>query len=319
MAYDLLVTGACGFLGSQIVKAAINRGLHVLATDRAGTDQFRLISVAGRYDFAELDVTASPDVLDAALVQTKAVVHCAAYGVDYRQSDLKMALHINVLSSVQIQAAAARAGARYIHIGTSYEYGPSDQAQDETFCPAPRGIYGVSKLAGSVAVLDRASTNGGATLVVRPFGMYGPLEGEHKLVPQVMRSMLMGEALDLTPCEQIRDYVYVSDVAQACVAAVTIAQFPAGKIINLGSGIKITLRDFVEAAARAVDGDLSLLHWGGRPYRPDEVMYMQGTCAQAEVLLGWQPTTSLAKGMAMAAQAERLRMHDQQNKKMKCL
>lgn len=303
MAYDLLVTGACGFLGSQVVRAALAQGLNVLATDMAQASRVRLREGV---DFQDLDICGPEDRIRSALGSVGAVVHCAAYGVDYRQNDLEAALRVNVLASVRLQAAAA--GARFVHVGTAYEYGPAEGVQAENFCPAPRGIYGVSKLAGSMAVLDRAAANGGQAAVVRPFGMYGPWEGEHKLVPLVMRSMLKGDVVELTPGEQIRDYVYVGDVATACVRAVMASVFPSGCIINLGSGSETTLRALVEAAAQAVDGDLSLLRWGAKPYRPDEIMRTQGTCARARDLLGWVPETSLASGMAITAAAERERL-----------
>lgn len=306
-AYDLIVTGACGFLGSHLVRTAVGQGMRVLSTGRNPQSAWRLASLQGQFDFAQLDVGDPAEKLDAVLGQAPAVIHCAAYGVDARQSSLAEALRINVLGSVAVQAAAARAGARYIQVGTSYEYGPSDSAQDESFCPAPRGIYGVSKLAASMAVLNQAATLGAPCLIIRPFGMYGPLEGVHKLTPLVMRAMLGHSPLDLTAGEQIRDYVYVGDVAEACLAAARLPHFPTGRILNVASGRPLRLRDLIEAAARAVHGDLSLLHWGARPYRADEVMSTQGTFDLAQHLLGWKPTTSLEAGMELTATAERQR------------
>lgn len=305
--YDLAVTGANGFLGSHIVRSAVAQGLLVLATGRTAQPHARLAPLQGKFQYAPFDIDDPAEHLDAVLGQTRAIVHCAAYGVDARQSDLAEALRINVLGSLAVQAAAARAEARFIHIGTSYEYGPSPAVQDESFCPAPRGIYGVSKAAATMALLDRAASSGCKTLILRPFGMYGPDEGVHKLTPLVMRSMLLNIPLDLTAGEQIRDYVYVGDVAQACMVAARIEKFPNGRIINLASGMPVRLRDFVQAAACAVRGDMNLLRWGARPYRPHEVMATQGTYALARHLLDWQPQTSLHAGMALTAAAEKLR------------
>lgn len=302
--FDIIVTGACGFLGSHIVAKARAAGLSVLATGRATSDRSRLNALAPDTDFAVLDVTAPAETLALVTGQGRAMIHCAAYGVDYRQSSLEAALQINVLGPVALAEAAVQTHTRFVHVGTCYEYGPYEGVQSETLCPQPRGIYGVSKLAGTNAVLDRS---GGAALVIRPFGMYGPLEGAHKLIPQVMTAMRTGKTLDLTPGEQIRDYNYVGDVAAGCVRAATLADFPAGEIINLCSGSGASLRTFVEAAADAAGGDKRLLNWGGRPYRPDEIMRTVGDNQKAAKLLGWHPATPLAAGMAQTADAERLR------------
>ena len=306
--YDVLVIGACGFLGSQIVSAGTERGLSVLAVDRPGTDPFRLQHYAPDCVRADFDITASIEALTAMLGRARAVINCAAYGVDYRQRDLETALQVNVLASVNLLKAAAATHTRMVHVGTAYEYGPSSAVQCESDCLAPRGIYGVSKAAGTLALLDAGATLGADIVVMRPFGMYGPLEGTHKLIPLVMRSQMAGEPLNLTPGEQIRDYVYVGDVARACLDAACAERFPSGRILNVCSGVELTLRAFVEAAAKAAGDKLNLLHWGTHPYREDEVMRILGNNGEIRKVLGWTPTVTLHDGMERTALAERERL-----------
>jgi len=304
----LLVTGASGFLGAHVAAGALSRGLDVRAAIRASSDRARLDRLAPGVGTIDLDLTDAGADLAAALAGVDAVIHCAAYGVDYRQSDFATALEINVAATMRLAQAAADAakvqgGVRFVHVGTSYEYGTEDGTLDEQRRLAPTGIYGVTKAAASLALQDLARRTGAPIVVVRPFSMYGPLEGAHKFVPMVMEASREGRAVELTPGHQERDYLYVGDVAAACLDLAAHEPFPAGEIFNICSGAGLGLRALAEAAVRAADGDPAVLCWGAKPYRPAESMRVVGDPAKIERAIGWRATTPLDKGMAQMAAA----------------
>lgn len=302
----LLVTGASGFLGAHIAAGAAARGHDVRATLRSSSDRRRLKRLAPATATIDHDLADPGQDLASTLAGVDAVIHCAAYGVDYRQSDFGTALALNVAASMRLAEAAVASGCRFVHIGTSYEYGTEDGTLDEDRRLAPTGIYGVTKAAASLAIQDLARRTGAPIVVVRPFSMYGPLEGDHKFVPMVMAASREGRAVDLTPGDQERDYLYVGDVVTACLDLVAADPFPAGALFNICSGHAITLRTLAGAAVAAAGGDSTTLRWGALPYRPKESMRVVGNAARIRAAIGWHATTSLAQGMKQTAAASSL-------------
>jgi nucleoside-diphosphate-sugar epimerase len=299
----LLVTGASGFLGAHVAAGALGRGHEVRAAVRASSDRARLDRLAPDVATVDLDLGNPAVDLAPALAGVDAVIHCAAYGVDYRQSDFATALELNVAASMRLAQAAIAAGARFVHIGTSYEYGTEDGTLAEGRRLAPTGIYGVTKAAASLALQDLALRTGAPIVVVRPFSMYGPLEGDHKFVPMVMTASREGRAVELTPGHQERDYLYVGDVVAACLDLAVADAFPAGEIFNLCSGAGVSLRMLAAAAVTAAGGDAGVLRWGARPYRPAESMRVVGDPAKIAAAIGWRAATSLEHGMTQTAAA----------------
>lgn len=299
----LLVTGASGFLGAHIAAGAQARGLRVRAGVRASSDRARLERLAPGIDTVLIDLDSDAVMLAEALEGVDTVIHCAAYGVDHRQSDFATALALNVAGSMRLAEAVAASGRRMVHVGTSYEYGNADDVLTEESRLAPSGVYGVTKAAASLAMQDLARRTGAAIAVVRPFSMYGPLDGAHKFVPLVIAASRAGRPVELTPGDQERDYLYVEDVVDACLTLAAADRFPVGGIFNICSGRGVTLRTLADAAVAAAGGDASVLRWGARPYRPAESMRVVGDPSRLAAATGWRATHSLPQGMQRTAAA----------------
>ena len=292
----VLVTGASGFLGAHLCRVLAESGLAPVAGCRRGSDLWRLKGLAPDVPVAHLDLKDAASVaaaLDEAAAD--AVVNCAGYGVNYNEQDYFEAYAINVAGAMNVARAALDRRIRIIQIGTSYEYGdwPSDISED--FPLKPKGVYGKTKAAASLALSALAESQGSDLAILRLFSMYGPLEGIHKLIPGVISATHTGRAMDMTPGEQIRDYMYVGDAAMAVVNALQRPSASAGKIFNIGSGQGIALRTLVSAAV----GDAAEIGWGKRPYRPDEMMRVVSNPGLAAQALEWKARTPLAEGMRL--------------------
>jgi len=154
----VLVTGAGGMLGQDVVRAARDAGDDVVALVRA-----------------ELDVS-DGDAVAAAVAQAApdAVVNCAAWtDVDGAEANREGAHAVNAVGAGNIACAAAAAGARLVHVSTDYVFDgerPADAAPYvESDATGPRSVYGASKLAGELAVGDA----GGSHAIVRSSWLFG--------------------------------------------------------------------------------------------------------------------------------------------------
>ena len=150
----VLVTGAAGMLGSDLV-VELGRRHDVTAADLA---EFDIRNASETDSFV---ASAAPDV----------VVNCAAYtDVDGAEVDEAAAFEVNEAGAANVASAAARAGARLVHLSTDYVFdGSSDRPYTEDDEPCPLGAYGRSKLAGELATARRCR----GALIVRTAWLYG--------------------------------------------------------------------------------------------------------------------------------------------------
>jgi len=264
------VTGATGFLGRSVVRTLAAGGGKPVASGRGGRPDW----LAAGTPYARIDLAAPEHLADVfASHGVTAVIHCAAYGVDHRQQDLLTAADVNVRGTLALYLAADAAGiAPFVHVGTSFEYGHCDRDMTEETPLRPVGIYGATKAAASMVLLEAGRLGRKPPIVARVFGMYGPGEGDHKLVPQIVHAARTRTPLDLTAGEQVRDYQFVGDVARALAFLATLpaGRRPPDEVFNIASGEAVTIRAFAERVADHL-GAADLLRFGSRSARPDRV------------------------------------------------
>jgi nucleoside-diphosphate-sugar epimerase len=267
----VLVTGATGFLGGHVVRLLRRAGATAIAAARA------LRSEPDASVHLDLD---DPDTFAPALAEARptAVVHCAAYGVRYGETDLDAALRANVRGTIRLFEACTHpsvaiepaAAPRFVHVGTCYEFGHYSRQVTEDDALVPVGFYGASKAAASLMLRERGRAFRREPVIMRPFTMFGPGERQYKLAPLLVDAIRRKTPLAMTPALELRDYVFVEDVAFALagLAALDDASFPFGGTFNLCSGTARTVRDFAgQFELRA--GAAGLFRFGELPPRVD--------------------------------------------------
>lgn len=294
----VLVTGATGFLGSHVVRNLIKREFEVGAIVRCQSDQYRLSDCLNYINlfFGSLE---DEESLKKVFIEfnPEIVIHCAAYGVDYRMQDIRSLYKVNVAGTLSLLLIAADSGVkRFIHTGSCFEYGPKNSPIREYDRIKPSEGYGVSKAASTMLVLQQGDALGLPVAVLRPFGMYGPYEGTHRFIPYLIVSLLEDQCVGLTMGNQIRDYSYVEDMAEAFVKLVSEKYFPAGEIFNVGSGEGISIFQLGTYVADML-GKKNLLNWGAIPYRQNEPKVIVSDSKKIFKSIGWKSKTTLNGGL----------------------
>lgn len=285
----VLVTGAGGFLGRHVVHRLEARGVRVIAAAR---------SAAATGQSVPLDITDGAAVR-ALLARERPthIVNCAAYGVDQSRQDYADAYAVNVLACVDLVKAAAENGvARLVHVGTCSEYASSDRPIAETAPQRPHNLYAISKAAGSLGVLETGAHLGLDTVVVRPFGLWGPGEPPFRIVPQIIAACRARQPLALTEGDVVRDYSFVGDAADWIVRVLASDKTTAGTVTNIGSGRAVVLRDFVLAFADRLDGR-HLMEFGKRTQRPNEPRSVVADVTRLTGLIGALNETDFDEGL----------------------
>ena len=293
-----LVTGATGFLGGHLTRALADLGADVHALSRLGANRFPTPGLE-QVSWYEADLR-DPDSLRRAIdrADPEVVYHLAAYGTTFEAQDPSHAFAVNVEGSLNLWHALGERSCRFVLAGSCAEYGDvAGRASERDLCQ-PARFYPATKNAAVTLVTALGRESGREVVVLRPYGPYGPGDRTNRIVPYVMRKLLAGETVDVTPGEQFRDYCYVEDHVSAFLLAGSRGLPRTGQIYNIGSGERITLRQLIEAVAETVGEETrSLVRFGAVPYRDGEIGEMCANIEAARRDLGWESKISLREGL----------------------
>lgn len=297
----VLLTGASGFLGYHLARQGLAAGVELHALGRNPGPH--------GVTFHRADLTRPEEVTRAIkAVEPTAVIHCAAPGVAYGSMGYTEMLAVAQGANRTFYGACAalRHPPKIVHVGSCFEYAPSDEPVDEysPLEPAPE-TYGAAKVAASLIARDFADRLPIALL--RPFHIYGAGEAPHRLGPFLIGEARGGRSVPLTACEQRRDFLQVDDCAAMLWDG--LARLPAkpGLVCrNLGSGRSIALHEFVTAltAELARNGITADCQIGALPYREGEPMVSLPKIARWTADGGRLARVSLTDGVADLARAE---------------
>ncbi len=291
---QVFITGATGFIGSQVTRLAVREGHTVYATIREDSDTARIRDCLDSLHPISCDLLAI-DELAAHLerIRPDLFIHLAWYAVPGKYPAALE--NLDVLSaSLQLAKHLARlGGVRFVQVGSCFEYDLSQGYLSETSRTQPRSLYAASKLAFDLALDQLAQVTGMPIASPRLFYQYGPFEDERRLVPAVILSLLRNERARTTAGEQVRDFLHVEDVASALWA---IARSNLCGPVNIGSAKPVTVREIVNTIA-AILGREQRVALGAIPYSASDPMFV---CANNRRLVentGWTPQYDLERGL----------------------
>jgi nucleoside-diphosphate-sugar epimerase len=185
-------------------------------------------------------------------------------------------------------------GRRAVLAGTCFEYDWSEGLCSEcSTLRRPTTYYGTCKNALFELLTGYADAVGLSLAWSRIFFLYGPHEPPARLVASVIRSLLRGEPSLCSQGTQVRDYLYVEDVAEAHVA---ILNSDVRGAVNIGSQQPIELRDLAGKTAERV-GRPDLLRLGALPTRPGDAHLVLADTTRLRTDVGWAPRFSHAEGL----------------------
>ena len=311
---SVLVTGASGFIGSHVVDALVAQGEEVVAIDDLSSGSLDNLAGArssgpGKLTFHRLDVTSEAVAEVIARTRPEVVFHLAAQ-VDVRKSvaDPVHDAMVNVIGTLRVLQAASESGTAKVVFTSSGGciYGEPDASrlpvtEDQVYSveAMPESPYGVSKKVMLDYLRYFRAVNGLDYTALALSNVYGPrqepasevgLEGQ--VVAIFSRRLLGGK-----PCtiygdgNQSRDFVYVSDVAAAFVAARTTGS---GELINIGSGSELSVNELYDRLKALVGVDLEPAHAAARP---GELQRIVVDNSKAAAVLGWKPAVGLDDGL----------------------
>ena len=284
----VLVTGAAGFVGANLVRALLLKpDIELYILTRRTSNLWRLEdckqAIAG---IIHCNLEARSEVFEVIeKLKPSLVYHIATYGGFPSQNDPTQMLQSNVQATMNLLDAAIASGVTtFINTGTSSEYGLKNHPMKETDLCEPVNFYGITKLAATnyCTMLGRTSPIKVCTL--RLFSPYGELEDFSRLYPSIVSSLLNNERPKLSRPQSVRDFIAIKRVIQVYLNIIH-ADFSSGDIINVASGQQQTIEQFYQAIALKLNKTNLEPIWGEAPPRANEPQMWQADVSKLKSLL----------------------------------
>jgi nucleoside-diphosphate-sugar epimerase len=295
----VLVTGASGCIGRHLVPALVERGwdVHALTSGRTRAEGVlesgAKVGQSVMWHTGDLLRTGDAEKVVAAASPTH-LVHLAWYIAPGRWAAAPENFDWVQASLGLVRAFKAHGGSRVVTAGSCLEYDWRYGYCSEALTPCtPHTIYGACKHALQILTSALARDGSLASAWARIFFIYGPHEHPDRLVAAVVRSLLAGEPARTSHGRQVRDYLFVEDVADALVR---LLESDVTGSINIASGQAIALRDIISQIGRQT-GRSELIQLGAIPQATTDTPIVVADTSRLTAELDWQPRLDLAQGI----------------------
>ncbi len=289
----IIVTGATGCVGSAIVRRALAQGMEVTCIVHEGSKRLSNLPQDEKVKIAECNLS---DYSSLRLDNTyDAFIHMAwekTFGASRDDAESQMR---NIQYTLDACHLAKRCGCSvFVGAGSQAEYGVQSVDLTPDLPVKPESGYGIAKYAAGKLSAMLCKSLGIRQNWVRILSIYGPNDGENTLISYVIRELKAGHSPELTKCEQIWDYLYADDAADAILA---IAEKGIdGKAYPLGSGRCRKLSDYIEDIRNIINPSIEI-KYGAKDYYPHQPMYLVANIKELTIDTGWIPRCSFVKGI----------------------
>lgn len=199
--------------------------------------------------------------------------------------DVMIQSNLKVLLNLFARFKDDKALKLFVHFGSSEEYGEIESPFIESAREEPNSPYALVKQLTTNTAMMLYRNYGFPIMIVRPGNLFGPLQNKSKFIPYVIEQLKNNQPLNVTPCEQKRDFIYVDDFVEGIHQLMKVAQVSQGEIVNISSGTSTALKDIIEHC-RKVLNSTSEVNYGAIPYRANEVMDLRCSMDKFEIITG---------------------------------
>lgn len=296
-----VITGCTGMLGLALIRKLLNEGYEVVAVVRPDSARSENIPEDDRITKVELaldEIDKLPSVLNLFDISEAEMFFHFAWGGTSGASRNDMDLqNKNIEAALKAVDAAHELGCKvFLGAGSQAEYGrvpEGTKLAGSTPCNPENG-YGIAKYAAGKMTRIKAQSFGMKHIWVRILSTYGEFDGVHTMVMSLIRDFSEGKRAACTKGEQMWDYLYCDDAADAFFLAAT--KGVDGKVYPVGSGQVRPLADYIKDIRDVTAPSLDI-GFGEVDYYPGQVMYLCADLTELQNDTGFAPKTEFKVGV----------------------
>ena len=299
----VLVTGAAGFIGANLVRGLLKENkyeIHILT--RKSSNLWRLKDIYSKIIDHKVDILDRKRLFEIIKeINPKKVCHLAIYGGYPFQRDDKKIIDTNFTGTVNLLDALN--GIEYdcfINTGSSSEYGEKKEPMKESDVCEPNTVYGVAKTASTMYCNYIANSENRNIGTLRLFSIYGDYEEKGRLVTTLFTDLINQKNVKLGNPDAVRDFVYVEDVVNAYKIILKNPHKLKGKIYNICSNKQTSVKEMAEKIKKELSsvGELEYASITGRSF--DSTTWL-GDNTLFNLEYNWIPMT-VDKGIKKSAE-----------------
>ena len=289
-----VVTGPTGAVGAALCRLLGEEGMEVYAVVRPDSARVSVLRSIPDVEVVPCDM-ARFRRLPELIPSCDAFFHLAWAGTTGAgRNDMPLQLR-NIQAALDAVQAAGDLGAQvFVGAGSQAEYGRvNGPLAPETPC-SPENGYGMAKLCAGQMSRAECGRLGVGHVWPRILSVYGPCDGGNALIPSLVRALLRGSSIPLTAGEQLWDYLYADDAAEALYRLALHGK--SGAVYPVGSGNARPLREYLGILRDSIDPSIPL-GFGEIPYAAGQVMHLEADISALRRDTGFEPRTSFETGI----------------------
>lgn len=298
MKNTFFISGATGFIGSNLVRELVKQKQHVSVVVRNKKLNWRLYDIANKIDIYECDIQDEKLHKIVKKITPDYVFHLARYGNLPQEDDINKMIDVNLKGTINlIDAVKQNPFKLFINAGSGDEYGVKETKMRETDLLEPVNNNGVVKSATTLYCQKEAIRDAIPIINLRLFTPYGYFEGENRLIPAVILSVLEERPIKVSSPMHVRDIIFIEDVVDAYLHAVKMKHRP-GEIYNIGSGKQYSVGEIVQMIQK-ITKSKSNVQWGvvAKQARYIEPLRWEADMSKTKSVLKWEPKDTIEVGL----------------------
>lgn len=288
---SVVISGATGCIGIALIKECIKNNIRVLVLAHKGSQRNRFIpdSPLVRIEYCDLE-----DFKNFKIDDKYEVFYDFAWEGGIKRSDVNLQ-YKNIGYSLDAVNLAYNIGcSTFIGAGSQAEYGVSFEKLTAQTKTNPVSAFGAAKLCAGQLTRFYAHQMGIKHIWTRVLSVYGPNDGENTMIMSMIKKLLRGETPATTLGEQLWDYLYSDDAADAF--KLIGEKGVDGKTYVIGSGVAKQLTEYIEIIKNVINPQAKI-NYGEVPYSSNQVMYLCGDISELTADTGWKPHTEFKEGI----------------------
>ncbi len=279
----LYIIGGSGFVGKNMVRI-LHEKYAIFVFDKYIDEAY----FANYPDVACHKMELDKEQISEELPTPKYIINLASIVTAERDMsffDAMIQSNLKVLLNLFARFKDDKALELFVQFGSSEEYGEIKSPFLESAREEPNSPYALVKQLTTNTAKMLYRNYDFPIMVVRPGNLFGPLQNMSKFIPYVIEQLRTNQPLNVTPCEQKRDFIYVDDFVNGIHQLMRVAHVAQGEIVNVSSGTSIALKDIIEHC-RKILNSTSEVNYGAIPYRANEVMDLRCSMYKFEIITG---------------------------------